>query len=129
VQPVPIPDDRIWVRDDGQPVRRQTLGAPRGAEDHVRPVEVLVEDAGAPLPGQQYHVLLALEEGDLERLVVDGHVWLTMWTAVVPFALTVPGQEQVDRLLAYRVTRPDGSVEVLDADNVELVYRPDLEAP
>jgi hypothetical protein len=92
MRPVPIPDARIWADPDtGQPIPRITLGAPPGHEDTVLPVEALIDQpAPGNLPGLQYHVLLALEPGDLERLAADPHCWLTFWGGVIPFALTIP---------------------------------------
>lgn len=131
MRPVPIPDARVWTDEAGRTPERRTLGAPRGHETDVHPIEVLVEEdpppGGVKGLGAQYHVLLSLEDGDLERLVVDGHVWLTFWGAVVPFALTVPGKEEADRLLGYRVRQQDGTTQLLHPDDVSLVYLPDQE--
>lgn len=91
MRPVPIPDRRIWTDDRGQPLPRRTLGAPKGHEGTVPPVEILVEHSTLDL-GPQCHVLLELEDGDLQRLTVDPHLWLTFWGGVVPFRLTVPDQ-------------------------------------
>lgn len=82
--PKPIPDRRLW---DG--VRRVTLGAPRGLEDMVAPVEALVE-AASPL-GPAFHLLIQVDEADLARLRDDPHFWLTIYgPAMPPFSLTVP---------------------------------------
>jgi hypothetical protein len=94
MRPVPIPDARIWADPDGIPLPRLTVGAPRGHEDACAPVEALVEERPGTgpetLPGPQLHLLLALEDGDLDRLRADPHLWLTFWGPITPFALTVP---------------------------------------
>lgn len=90
MHPVPIPDARVWNDPDGQPLQRRTLGAPRGFEDQVRPVEALIEPDQASGFGAQCHVLVRLDPGDLDRLTADPHYWLTFWGGVIPFAVTVP---------------------------------------
>jgi hypothetical protein len=134
MRPVMIPDSRVWDGPDGRPVDRRTLGAPRGHETTVTPVEVLYEpEPQSPPPGPgtigdlgaQYHILCALEDGDLERLIVDPHVWLTFWGGVVPFALSLPGAERADELLAYKV-QLDGEERIMDPADVQLIYRGDV---
>lgn len=88
MRPVPIPDALAAGWTDA---RRITLGAPRGQEDRVRPVEAMVEEPATT--GQQaatFSMLIELEPGDLERLQRSGRCWLTMWGAVVPFSFDVP---------------------------------------
>lgn len=81
MRPGPIPD-----RDLAHGGQRRTFGAPAGHEDTIRPVEVLCRD-GDPAP--TYSMRIELEDGDLERLADQGHLWLTMWGAVVPFTFDV----------------------------------------
>jgi hypothetical protein len=93
-RPVPIPDARRWATLDGTGlVERRTIGAPAGYETIVSPVEALVEDVRT-LPGSelgpQFHLLVRLEPGDLERLTADPYLWLTFWGGIIPFALTIP---------------------------------------
>jgi hypothetical protein len=84
MQPVPIPDRRIW---DG--ARLVTIGAPRGMEDTVRPVEALIEQH--PQLGRCAHLLVRVDQLDLERLAADPHFWLTIYGGgLPPFSLTVP---------------------------------------
>lgn len=132
MRPVSIPDARIWEPEGTTRLARRTIGAPRGHEADVHPIEVLVEEdvPGAPQGlGPQIHVLVGLEDGDLERLIVDGHLWLTFWGGVVPFALTLPGAERADELLAYKVQLGNGQEAILDPADVQLVYRGDLSPP
>jgi hypothetical protein len=86
MQPTSIPDRRIW---DG--AERRTFGAPRGMEDTVRPVEVLVD--ASPI-GPAVHLLVKLEPDDLAQLGNDPHFWLTIFGGgLPPFSLTVPTPE------------------------------------
>jgi hypothetical protein len=84
MQPIPIPDGRIWAG-----TKRVTFGAPQGLEDTVAPVEALAEP-DAPLGGA-LHLLVKVDPQDLERLQADPHFWLTIYGGrLAPFSLTVP---------------------------------------
>jgi hypothetical protein len=84
MRPTPIPDRRLW---DG--AARLTLGAPRGHENQVAPVEALSE-LSTPL-GHAFHLLVKLDPDDLERLRHDPHFWLTIYgQQLPPFSLTIP---------------------------------------
>ena len=84
MQPVPIPDRRVW---DG--AKLVTVGAPRGMEDTVRPVEALVDQV--PGIGRAFHLLVKVDPLDLRSLRDDPHFWLTIYgSSLVPFSLTVP---------------------------------------
>lgn len=90
MRPTPIPDDAVWPG-----AVRIVVAAPDGdlTNPDIAPVEVVAdraEDGVHP----RFHVRAILEPGDLEQLAAGGHVWLTMWGAVVPFALSVaPGPD------------------------------------
>lgn len=81
MKPVDIPDDKIV---DG--FKRVTIGAPKGAEVQVRPVEALVA-----LPGEEANILLRieLEEIDVEAVSRgERHFWFRfMGHTLVPFSV------------------------------------------
>jgi hypothetical protein len=74
MRPVPIPDDLIW-----EGARRVVFAPPDGdPTGEIRPVETLV-DVGQSTGHPRICVRLVLEDGDLERLAEDPHVWLTWY--------------------------------------------------
>lgn len=86
MRPTPIPDDEIW---EGS--RRMVMAAPGGdlTDDRIRPLEVLVDDAGDGTP--RFCARMVLEDGDLEKLQAGGTVWLAFYSCVIPFSADVKG--------------------------------------
>lgn len=91
IKPIPIPD-----KDIKPGMKRLTVGAPRGLEDSVRPVEVLAgvqegelgEDIRTPITA----ILIKLEDGDLDSLKENPKFWLVTMTDFVPiFKLKLDG--------------------------------------
>ena len=90
MRPVPIPDELV---EPGS-VRR-VFSAPNGdlTDDQIRPAEALIRRG--PDDAAVISCMLELEEGDLERLLAGGRVWVTMLGGLVPFDVTVQAEGQV----------------------------------
>lgn len=85
MRPTPIPDAEVW-----EGATRQVIAAPDGRLDNpnIAPVEALVDES--PDTGHKtLSVRCVLEGNDLEHLQAGGVVWLTFWSAMVPWAATV----------------------------------------
>lgn len=78
MRPVPISDDLI-----PEGAKRFVIGPPDGdlTNERIRPVEAV-----AALIDGEVHIsmLVALEDGDIERLQACGGMWLTMITTQIP---------------------------------------------
>lgn len=85
MRPTPIPADEVPCG-----AVRVVFAAPDGdlTNPDIAPVEVLAERAADGVSAT-FSVRAVLEPGDLDRLAAGEPVWLTMWGAVVPFALAV----------------------------------------
>lgn len=87
MRPTPIPDAEVW-----EGATRQVIAAPDGRLDNpdIAPVEALVDHS--PLTGHRtLSVRCVLEDDDLAKLQAGGTVWLTFWSAMVPWAASVVG--------------------------------------
>jgi len=85
VRPTPIPDDDIYAGE-----QRHTLGAPRGMEADVAPVECVLTSldlGGRSIPAYRFRVEVPPEEA--ARLAAGEPFWLTFWGQVPPFALAL----------------------------------------
>lgn len=80
MRPVPIPDHLVTVHQ-----KRVVVGAPGGdlLNSQVAPVEAVVEHFVGDAP--MLSVRLQLEEGDLDSLRANPHIWLRFWGHMVPF--------------------------------------------
>ena len=87
MRPTPIPDAEVPYGSV-----RIVVAPPDGdlTNPDIAPVEVLAERAADGV-SPMFHIRCALDAGDLEQLAAGGNVWLTMWGAVVPFAVQVAG--------------------------------------
>lgn len=87
MRPTPIPDAEVW-----EGATRQVIAAPDGRLDNpdIAPVEALIDRS--PSTGHRtLSVRCVLEDDDLAKLQAGGTVWLTFWSAMVPWAATVVG--------------------------------------
>lgn len=84
MRPVPIPDEAVW--EGGV---RRVFAAPDG--DLINPdiaaVEAIIDESLGGKP--RISVRCALEEGDLEKLAGGGHVWISFYGGLLPFAVDV----------------------------------------
>lgn len=89
MRPAPIPDAAIW-----EGARRIVLSAPNGdlTDPMIPPVEMLV-DRSPSIGGLRYSARCVLEPGDLDKLVAGGHVWVSFYGGVAPFAVDVTGPD------------------------------------
>lgn len=86
MRPTPIPDAEVW-----EGATRLVVAAPDGdlTNPDIAPVEALVDRA--PSGARNLSVRCELEDDDLAKLAAGGTVWLTFWSAMVPFAVSVVG--------------------------------------
>ncbi len=84
MRPTTIPAELVW---EGS-IRRVIAGPGGDLIGDIRAVEAIID---ADEHGPRYHLRIVLEAGDLERLAVEPHFWLT-WHGnhLHPFALTLP---------------------------------------
>jgi hypothetical protein len=82
----PIPDSAVWPG-----AKRAVIGPPDGdPTGDIRPVEAVI-DIGPTTGIPRLSVRCALEPGDIEALATGGHVWITFYGRMVPFAVEVKG--------------------------------------
>lgn len=82
MKPIPIPDDML-----PSDTKRATVGAPRGREDNISPIEVWqgFTSDGEPAQG----VLVELDDDDLRAIAQDPRIWLIFLShRIVPFSFT-----------------------------------------
>lgn len=82
MKPIPIPDE-LMPPD----TKRATVGAPRGREDKITPIEVWQGFAadGTPVQG----VLVELSDEDLTAIAQKPLIWLMFLSKnIVPFSFT-----------------------------------------
>lgn len=81
----PIPDAEVW-----EGAVRKVLAAPDGRLDNpdIAPVEALV-DRSPSTGALNLSVRCVLEDGELEQLAAGGTIWLTFWSAMVPWSASV----------------------------------------
>jgi hypothetical protein len=86
--PVPIEQNDLWKGS-----KAVVISPPDGdlTNDEIRAVEAVVDQPDSFDGAWRYSMKLELEEGDIEKLLDGGHVWLSMWGHVVPFAVDVKG--------------------------------------
>lgn len=85
MRPVPIPDELVWPGG-----RHRVIAPPDGdlTNPDIAPVDTIVDDHGI-------HLRLMLDDGDLEKLERNPHVWLTMHTNQLPvFAIGLEADAQ-----------------------------------
>lgn len=84
MRPAPIPDEAIW-----EGAVRTVFTAPDGdlLNPTIAPVEVLVDAVSDG--NRRINVRCVLEDGDLDKLMTGGHVWVSFYGALVPFSVDV----------------------------------------
>lgn len=73
MRPVPIPKERIWEGTE----RRVITGPDGDLTGEVRPVEALIDVSDKW--GPRFHILIRVDERDLEALKDDPHFWITWY--------------------------------------------------
>jgi len=87
MRPIPIPAELVWSGAE-----RKVIAAPDGdlTNDEIAPVEALLDQ---PRPGQpfRFHILIQLDDGDLDRLVqFRDRFWLVFYGVVPVFDVGFP---------------------------------------
>ncbi len=71
--------------------RRIVVGPPEGSDPtgDIRPVEMLMALSDESSANYLFRARFILDDGDLERLAAGEPFWLTLWSHVVPFDITM----------------------------------------
>ncbi|WP_367128313.1 hypothetical protein [Saccharothrix sp. HUAS TT1] len=95
MRPTSIPAEAVWSGG-----KRVVLAAPDGdlTNPDIQPLEVIVDQVQiGDQAVNRFNVRCALEPGDLEKLTAGGHVWVSLYGAMVPMCVDVTGPTSKER--------------------------------